>query len=84
MTAARDPLGPDAVDLERKEQVESRYWRYSSASAADPHTLESLTNSINKFTDASVFLTSLRPFRHVFAEARSAVEMGAGQGGRAS
>jgi SAM-dependent methyltransferase len=72
--------GPRGQDLTRQERIESEYWRRSSASASDLHSIASLTNTINKFTDAGVFLTSLLPFRDVFAGARSILEIGAGQG----
>lgn len=72
--------GPRGQDLTRQERIESDYWRRSSASAGDLHSIASLTNTINKFTDAGVFLTSLLPFRDVFAGASSILEIGAGQG----
>jgi SAM-dependent methyltransferase len=72
--------GPRGQDLTRQERIESEYWRRSSASTTDLHSIASLTNAINKFTDAGVFLTSLLPFRDVFANADSILEIGAGQG----
>ena len=72
--------GPRGQDLTRQERIESDYWRRSSASTGDLHSIASLTNTINKFTDAGVFLTSLLPFRDIFAGASSILEIGAGQG----
>ncbi len=80
MTITRDSPDRQAIELSQKEQIETDYWRQSTASVTDLHSLESLTNTINKFTDAGVFLTSLLPFRDVFAQASSILEIGAGQG----
>lgn len=80
MTIVRLPPGGPTVDLARTERIESEYWRHSTASDPDPHSLGSLTNTINKITDAGVFLHSLLPFRGVFERANSILELGAGQG----
>src|SRR5262245_7010215 len=67
-------------DLARLERLEAEYWRTSSARSTDFHSLESLTNTLNKLGDAGVFVFCLLPFLDVFKRSASILEIGAGQG----
>lgn len=67
-------------DLAELERLEAAYWQTSSAGSNDFHSLDSLTNTLNKLGEAGVFVFSLLPFLDVFEHARSILEVGAGQG----
>ena len=42
--------GPRGQNLTLQKPIESEYWRRSSASTSDLHSIASLTNTINTFT----------------------------------
>jgi ubiquinone/menaquinone biosynthesis C-methylase UbiE len=68
------------LSLSAKERIEVDYWRSSSASISDLQSLGSLTNTLNKLTDAGVFLNALLGFTNAFNQVDSILEIGAGQG----
>jgi SAM-dependent methyltransferase len=65
------------MDLHRKEQIEIDYWRDSVAERPESDSIENL---LNKMSDAPIFLECLTKHAGVFANAKTILELGAGQG----
>jgi SAM-dependent methyltransferase len=72
--------GDWTMRLQEKEQLEIGYWCNSTASTKELNSRNSLTNVINKMTDAGVFLNCVSRFADIFTNAGSILELGAGQG----
>ena len=65
------------MELEEKEQIEIDFWKNSTTE--NPES-DSLSNILNKVADAQVFVDCLDRFKHIFADAETILELGAGQG----
>ena len=65
------------MELDEKEQIEIDFWKNSPTE--NPES-DSLSNIFNKVTDAQVFVDCLDRFKHIFADAETILELGAGQG----
>jgi ubiquinone/menaquinone biosynthesis C-methylase UbiE len=65
------------MELDEKEQIEIDFWKNSPTE--NPES-DSLSNILNKMTDAQVFVDCLDRFQHIFADAETILELGAGQG----
>ena len=65
------------MDVNRRRELEDEFWRTSPEERPESDSLE---NVVNKAQDAAVLLGLLRLYENVFREARSILEIGAGQG----
>ena len=69
--------GSEAMDVETKELIEIDYWRSSSEESPEA---DSVSNIINKVSDAANFLDCLGRFPAALRGVERAVELGGGQG----